>query len=394
MKYILMVGDGMADYPIEELGQKTILEVAHTPSLDYLACHGQVGRAKTIPDGMDPGSDVAILSVLGYNPNRYYTGRAPLEAASLGIKLKPDEVAFRCNLVTIHNYTMVDYSAGQIKDDAAGNIIEFLNTRLADSNKKFYAGLSYRNLFVVKGDFDKVECVPPHDITGQKIEPYFPRGDGGAYIRSIVFSTYDLLKDHPINVERKEAGESPANMAWLWGQGKTPNIPNFKERFGLKGKVVAAVHLAKGLGVCAGLEVVEVKGATGGLDTDYEAKAKAAIEALKDSDFVFVHVEAPDEAGHLGDIEAKKKAIEEFDEKVVGKILEEAVSFEPHRILVLSDHLTPIKLRTHTADYVPFVIYDSGDLKSNKDVSFNEIEAGNAPLCIDNGDRLMELFIK
>lgn len=393
MKYILMVGDGMADYPLEEFGGKTILEQAHTPNLDYLASVGQMGRVKTIPDGMEPGSDVAILSVLGYDPRCYYTGRAPLEAKFLGINPGPDEIAFRCNLVSIHNYTLIDYSAGQIRNEEAREIIGFLNSHLADSDKRFYPGLSYRNLFILKGDFDKTVCVPPHDIIGQRIEPHLPKGDGGSYIGSIMYSTYDLLKNHPNNIQRRERGENPANMAWLWGQGKTPDLVSFAERFGLKGKVVAAVHLVKGIGLYAGLEVLEVVGATGGLDTDYRAKGLAAVKALEDSDFVFVHVEAPDEAGHLGDIEAKKRAIEEFDEKVVGVILKGLADFGEYRLLVLSDHPTPVRLRTHTSDYVPFVIYDSREPMYNEN-SFSEAAALNTPLCIDDGSKLMDLFIR
>ncbi|HAV42918.1 TPA: cofactor-independent phosphoglycerate mutase [bacterium] len=393
MKYLLLVGDGMADYPLKELGDKTVLEVARTPNLDHLASCGEIGRVRTIPEEMDPGSDVAILSILGYDPKIDYPGRAPLEAAARGISLKSDEVAFRLNLVTVHQYHLRDYSAGHIKTEVAKELIEFLNDHLGDSHKRFYPGVSYRHLLVLKGDFGDVKCTPPHDIIGQEIKRYLPSGRGASYLTSIMYTSYDLLKDHPINLKRRELQEEEANMAWLWGQGKAPTLSSLKDRFGLEGMVIADVDLIKGIGVSIGLKVIEVKGATGYLDTDYTAMAQAALDALEEVDFVFFHVEAPDEAGHLGDIEAKKRAIEEFDEKVVGKVLKEVSRFGSHRILVLSDHPTPISLRTHTKDPVPFVLYDSCSPK-DRNIAFNEMEAKRSPLFIEEGYRLIEYFLK
>jgi 2,3-bisphosphoglycerate-independent phosphoglycerate mutase len=393
MKYLLIIGDGMADYPIKGLEGRTPLEVASTPNMDWLSKNGRLGMMRAIPEGMPPGSDVAILSVLGYDPRVYYTGRAPLEAASQGIELREGEVAFRCNLVTIHQYRMVDYSSGHIPTEVARVLIDSLNLQLADEFKRFYPGLSYRHLFIVKGNFDGVECTPPHDIIGRDIDPYLPRGDGGGYLRSIIYSTYDLLKDHPINIKRREDGEMEANMGWLWGQGKNPRLPTISEKFGIDGEVVAEVPLVRGIGLCAGLKALEIRGATGGLDTDYEAMAMAALKAIRSVDFVFLHVEAPDEAGHMGRVDLKMKAIENFDSKVVGRLVDELKMIGPHRILLLTDHPTPIELRTHTDEPVPFCLYDSSKGQGDG-VPFDESSARNTSFYIEEGYRLIDLFIR
>lgn len=394
MKYLLIVGDGMADYPIMELGGRTPLQAASTPNMDWLSKNGRLGRVRTIPKSMSPGSDVAILSVLGYDPRIYYTGRAPLEALSQGIRLDVNEVAFRCNLVTIHQYRMIDYSSDHIPTSEAKGLIDFLNQHLGDEIKRFYSGLSYRHLLIIKGDFDGVECTPPHDIMGERIDGYLPKGRGGAYLRSLIYSSYELLKDHPINLKRRKDGKMEANMAWLWGQGKGPNLPRLFDRFGIDGKVVCEVPLVKGIGISVGLSPVDVEGATGGIDTDYEAMARAAIEAIDEVDLVFLHIEAPDEAGHLADYKLKVKTIEEFDSKVVGNVIKALNQVGPHRILLLTDHPTPVSLRTHTDEPVPFVLYDSCKKIYCKDASFDELSSNKSSFYIEDGYRLMEIFIK
>ncbi|MCD5401346.1 cofactor-independent phosphoglycerate mutase, partial [candidate division NPL-UPA2 bacterium] len=362
MKYIMLVGDGMADYPLPELGNKTPLEFARTPYMDHIAKQGRGGTAITVPKSMNPASDVAILSLLGYQPTKYYTGRGPLEAASLGINLKKDEVAFRCNLITVEGDTLVDYSAGHISNKEARILIKFLNEKLGNEDIKFYPGASYRHLMIVRGGkeqnsfnlqpstFNSIKCAPPHDIIGQSFKKNFPRGKGGEILQKLMKDSFSWLDKHDINCVRRDLGENPGNMIWLWGQGTTPSMPTFKERFGVEGSVISAVDVVKGIARYADLEVINVPGATGYFDTDYEGMARAALKSLGREDFTFVHIEAPDEAGHMGDIRAKLKSIEDFDRKVVGIILEGLKNFPEYRVLVLPDHPTPLKLRTHTRD--------------------------------------------
>jgi len=367
MKYVVIVGDGMADYPVEDLKGKTPLMVAKTPHMDWLARHGEIGLVRTIPDGFNPGSEIANLSIFGYDPIRYYTGRGPLEAASLGVRLESDDLAFRCNLVTLkgdgNKTIMEDFSAGHISDEEAKQIILDLDQAMGTNDIQFYPGVSYRHLTVLKdgatkySNLEKLELTPPHDIIGQEISPFLPKKGRGDQILSLMSESQRLLKNHPINLVREAKGLTPANSIWLWGQGRSPQMTTLKGRFGVEGYVISAVHLLRGIGILAGLEVLEVPGATGYFDTNYDGKAQYALRGLKEKDFVYVHVEAPDEAGHMGDLRLKIESIEAFDEKIVGAILKGMSDFERYRILVLPDHPTPLSVRTHTADPVPYVIY-------------------------------------
>jgi 2,3-bisphosphoglycerate-independent phosphoglycerate mutase len=366
MKYIVLVGDGMAGRPLKELGSKTCLQKARTPNMDMLAAEGEVGSARTIPPGFEPGSDVANLSILGYDPKKFYTGRAPIEAVYRKIKLGPDDVAFRCNLVTLSascdvpGTVMEDFSAGHITTREASVLIRFIDGKLGKREMTFYPGVSYRHLMIWKNGRDGIKCTPPHDITGRKVNGRLPAGKGGEVLRALMKDSRDLLLSHPVNKKRIQQGLSPANSLWFWGQGKKLVVPSFRKKYGLKGALISAVDLTKGLGICAGFENVPVRGATGYIDTNYAGKANAALRALKTCDFVYVHVEAPDEAGHNGDISAKVRAIEDFDAKVVGTVMRGIRKFGDYRILVLPDHFTPIKARTHTPEPVPFVLYGKG----------------------------------
>ena len=364
MKYIVLVGDGMADYPIQELNERTPLEVARTPNMDFIAKNGKLGRVKTIPEKATPGSDVANISIFGYDPQKYYTGRGPLEAANLGIELEDDDVAFRCNLITASADTLVDYSAGHISSKEAKTLIEFIDKNLGTNRIKFYPGVSYRHLMLAKRGTDEhldgLACKPPHDISGQSISKNLPKGDGAGILIKLMEESRKVLEKHEINLVRIDLKENPANMIWLWGQGKKPSMPKFAQKYGLKGSVISAVDLIKGLGRILGFDVINVPGATGYYDTNYEGKAKAALRSLEEKDFVFVHVEAPDEAGHNGDLREKITAIERFDQLVVGTILNVYKRRKNFRILVLPDHATPISVKTHTSEPVPFGIFGKG----------------------------------
>lgn len=395
-KYILLVGDGMADYPIEELGMRTPLEAARTPNMDTLAKEGILGQAKTIPDKMTPASDVANLSILGYDPKIYYSGRAPLEAANLGIEMEDEDVAFRCNLITAAGDTLFDYSAGHIKTAEAEKLIKFIDQKLGSNKLRFYPGVSYRHLLLVKRGAElklqNLKCMAPHDISGQSIKQNLPVGEGAQTIIKLMRDSYEILPSHDINLVRVDLKENPANMIWLWGQGMKPTMPAFKERFGLTGSVISAVDLIKGLGRILGLEVINVPGATGYYDTDYEAKGRAAIQSLKDRDFVFVHVEAPDEAGHNGDLREKITAIERFDQMVVGPLLEYSKNKTDVRIMVLPDHATPLALKTHTPDPIPFLLCGAGI--SRADFShYSEKEAQRSGVFLEHGYQLMDYLI-
>ena len=323
MKYIILIGDGMADAPIDELGGKTPLEYAPTPNMDRLTEIGSLGLFHTVPEGYPPGSDVANLSILGYDPALYYTGRAPLEAASIGVELKPGDIAFRCNFVTLvedgGKTIMADYSAGHLSTGRGGRrLIASLDEGLQARGVRFYPGKSYRHLMVWEGGKDALECTPPHDISDRESTPHLPKGDGADFLIELTKTSWDILKDHPVNLKRIEDGKNPATSIWLWGQGKAPSMPTLKERFGLSGSIISAVDLMNGMGVYAGLNVITVPGATGYIDTNYEGKADYALKSLEDNDFICVHVEAPDEAGHQGDLQAKLKAITDFDARIVG----------------------------------------------------------------------------
>lgn len=397
MKYIVLVADGMADYPLEELGQRTPLEAARTPNMDFIAQYGRLGRVKTIPDKMAPGSDVANITIMGYDAHKFYTGRGPLEAANLGVILEENDVAFRCNLVTVLGDKLVDYSAGHINSAEAGILINFMNNNFGTDEIKFYPGVSYRHLMVVKNgansQLQDLECVPPHDITGKNFVNNLPKGKNADFLIKLMVSSRKILEGHDINQVRIDLKESPANMIWLWGQGKKPNIPKFSEKYGVKGSIISAVDLLKGLGKIIGLEVINVPGATGYYDTNYEGKAKAALTALKEKDFVFLHVEAPDEAGHNGDLREKITAIERFDQLVLGTILKAFKHKKNYRILLLPDHATPISLKTHTSDDVCFALFGQG-IVARGFLNYSEKEAQKSDFYFSQGDKLMDYFIK
>jgi 2,3-bisphosphoglycerate-independent phosphoglycerate mutase len=397
MKYLILIGDGMADRPIEKLGGKTPLMVARTPNMDALAQQGEIGLAHTIPPGMPKGSEIANLSIFGYDPRHYYTGRGPLEAASIGVKLAPDECAFRLNLVNLEavggSVIMGDYSAGHITTEEGGALVSDLGKEFGNAIFRFYPGVSYRHLLVWKGKGEGIKTTPPHDITEQAIGAYLPAGDGAQELIKLMTDTQTFLHAHPINERRREAGHREANSTWPWGQGKAPQMPTLAERFGLKGSVISAVDLIKGIGIYAGLAVINVPGATGYLDTNYQGKAEYALRALAKDDFVYLHVEAPDEASHNGDLEAKIAAIEAFDKLVVGTIVKGMADQGPYRILILPDHPTPIAIKTHAGDPVPFVLYDATDKRVSGATGFDEAAADKSGIVVAEGHRLMERLI-
>ena len=392
MKYIVLLGDGMSDYPIAELGGKTPLQVAKVPNLDFIAREGVAGVVRTIPRGMDPGSDIGTLSVFGYNPKTCYTGRAPLEAASIGVNLEASDVAFRCNLVTIKNGIMDDYSAGHIKTEDAREFIKLINSSLSDNEMKFYPGKSYRHLMVWKNGEDKLKLTPPHSISGKEANAYLPKGSKAEKLLALMEKSQKLLSSSELNRLRIEKNNKPVTSIWLWGQGKRPSFKTFKERFGKSGAVISAVDLIKGIAVYLGFDNIEVPGATGYLDTNYRGKAEYALNALEEKDFVFLHVEAPDEAGHNGDLKAKIKAIEDFDEKVVGVVLEGIKKHKKYKVMALPDHPTSLRLRDHTGEPVPFAIYSSCNTKDGAKC-FDEEEAKKGSLKFEEGHKLMEYFL-
>ncbi|HLD70254.1 MAG TPA: cofactor-independent phosphoglycerate mutase [Candidatus Omnitrophota bacterium] len=397
MKYIVVVPDGMADDPVEILGNKTPLEVARRTNMDYLAQHGMTGLVQTIPDGMSPGSDIGNLSIMGYDPRKYFFGRAPLEAANLNIILKDDEVAFRCNLVTVSNNQMADYSAGHISTKEAGLLIDGLNKKLGSAKFKFYPGKSYRHLLVVRfnaiPELLKIKCTPPHDIAGRDIKNYLPQGALAQEILDLMESSKEIFLNHPVNQVRIDLKENPATMIWLWGQGTRPHLPLFLEKFGLQGSIISAVDLVNGIGRLAGLEVVQVPGATGYYDTNYLGKAEYAFHALKKKDFVYVHIEAPDEAGHNGDIKMKISAIEKIDREIIGPLLKHCAKKENFRIVVLPDHATPVEKRCHVSGPVGFVMFGRGIVPDGSS-EYTETAAKERGLKFKNGEELMEFFIR
>ncbi len=393
-KFIVLVGDGMGDYSLETLGGKTPLEAAHTPNMDFIASHGTLGLVQTVPEGMPPGSDVANMNLMGFDPRRYHTGRGPIEAASLGIKTAADDVIFRCNLVTLGKRDgrvfMEDYSAGHISSEEAREIIFSLKEKLP-ANFSLYPGISYRHILIWHKGKEDFVTTPPHDITGQEVAPYLQGLP--VEIKELMELAKEVLAVHPVNQRRLKEGKRPANSIWPWGQGKMPAMPSFEGKYGLKGAVISAVDLIKGIGVLAGLKVINVPGATGYLDTNYKGKAEYALKALEECDFVYVHVEAPDEAGHEGNLAAKIEAIERFDQEVVGTILAAAQEKDIH-ILVTMDHYTPIEVRTHVAEPVPFAILCKINSEINVQRGFCERTAKENGIIIDAGYRLLELFLK
>ena len=401
MKYLVMLCDGMADYPIDSLDGKTPLEAADTPCMDKLAANSTVGLIKTVADGMKPGSDVANLSVLGYDPKIYYTGRSPLEAGSIGIDMKKTDVSLRCNLVTLtdeKNYedkTILDYCAGDISTEEAAELIKFLAEKLDSDEFKFYSGVSYRHCLIWNnGTLDIGVMTPPHDITGKPIKEYVPKHPNAQKLYALMKKSYDLLKNHPINAARVKRGLRPANSIWLWGEGVRANLDDFREKFGLSASMISAVDLLKGIGKFSNMKVVNVEGATGYIDTNFKGKADAAISEFKNGqDFVYIHVEAPDECGHRNETDNKVKAISMIDKLILTPVVAELEKMGDFKVLVTPDHPTPLSLKTHTNDPVPFLIYDSR--KKIKGVSaFSEKSAKTTGIFIEHGPELMTQFVK
>ncbi len=396
MKYVILIGDGMGDYPIPELGGKTPLEAAKTPNMDALARQGELGLARTIPHGMEPGSDIANLAIMGYDPAQYHTGRAPLEAAALGVSLAPDEVAFRCNLVTLKaeagGLYMEDYAAGHITSEEAKELIGALETALGQNGRHFYPGVSYRHLLVWNQGQAGWKTYPPHDLTGQEVGKLFQDEGPAAPLWRLIRASWPILQEHDLNRRRRSQGKLPATSIWLWGQGRSPDLPTVQERFGLSGAVICAVDLIRGIGLYAGLTPIPVPGATGYLDTNYEGKVNAALEALKEKDLVFIHVEAPDEAGHKGELHLKIQAIEDFDARVVGPLLTGLKNLGDHRVLVMCDHLTPIAVKTHTPEPVPYILYDSRH-SGESPRPYSEAAAQVSGLLLEQGAELLSRLI-
>jgi len=400
VKYAIVVGDGMSDYPIQDLGDKTPLDVAKIPNMNEIAKTGMIGLVRTVPRGMKPASDIANLSILGYDPKTYYTGRGPLEAANIGVEVAEDEVAFRCNLITENNDTMSDYSAGHISDKESKTLMEHLDKTLGNERIKFYHGKSYRNLAVIKtrsrddlNSLMKTSCTPPHDITGKNISKHLPKGKGSSLLLKLMQDSRSILEKDDINRVRVDLKENPANMIWLWGQGTNPNMPSFKGMFGIDGAVISAVDLVNGIGKLVGLELIQVPGATGYYDTNYKGKGEHAVNLLERKDFIFVHVEAPDEAGHNGDMRAKITAIENFDKHVVGAIWKFLKRSNDYRIMVLADHATPIALRTHVSDPAPFIIAGLG-VEHNGFPVYSESNAKLSKVIFKSGSELTNDLIK
>lgn len=399
MKYIVVLGDGMADEPLEMLGGKTPLEYASTPQMDRLVSQSEIGMAVTIPEGMAPGSDTANLSVLGYDPQKYYTGRSPLEALSIGAGMEEGDVAFRCNLVTLtekdapyEKQTILDHSSDEICTEDAKILLQAVLDRMEVPDGKFYVGTSYRHCMIWKNGMPG-ELTPPHDILEQEIGPWLP---SDPRLLQMQKCSYEILKEHPLNLERKRQGKNPANSFWFWGAGTRPTLPDFRETFGKRGIMISAVDLLKGIAIGAGMDCAEVPGANGGLDTNYEGKAQAAVDALlKDGyDLAYLHIEAPDEMGHQGSAERKIQAIENIDRRVLGPLtrqLDDAGT--PYRLLVLPDHPTPVRLRTHVAEPVPYLLYDSTEKRVHS-WNYNEREAALSGAAVERGCELMKLLLQ
>lgn len=409
MKYFVMLGDGMADYKIDSLGNRTPLEVAHKPIMDYLVSHGYSGRVKTVPDSMVPESDTANLAVLGYNPEIYSKGRSPLEAASIGLEMSPEDYAIRCNVVTLsedgryEDKIILDHSADEISTEEADILIKAVDAALGTELIRFHTGISYRHCLLWKNPpgYDKDERIydftRPHDILEKRIGEYLPKGEIGDAYRQLMEKSYDILNDHPVNQKRRQEGKRPANSIWLWSPGKKPQLSSFTDKYNLKATVVSAVDLIKGIGLCAGFESIDVEGATGNVHTNFAGKAQAAIDAFKNgSDFVYVHVEAPDECGHRAELENKVKSIELIDSHILAPVKEYLESTgEAYKILLLPDHPTPIVRRTHTGEAVPFVIFDSRNpVPNTAAVSYDEQSCEASGVYIEPGYTLIDRFIE
>lgn len=395
MKYVIIHGDGMADWPCEELGGKTPLETARKPNMDLIATRGTLGLVATIPPGMPAGSDVGTMTMLGYDPARFHTGRAPIEAASQGIALAPDDIVFRMNLVTISDEAgqpiMADFTSGHITSDEGAAIVASLQAALSRDRIEFFNGVSYRHLMVWREGIGGTRLTPPHDITGKPIAAHLPAGEGAEKLNKLMRDAAEILQGHPVNQARREAGKSAATSVWFWGQGKRPAVPTLKDRFKVSGSVISAVDLVNGLGRLAGLEVITVPGATGFLDTDYAAKGRYGIEALKRSDFLLLHIEAPDEAGHMGRADLKTEAIERIDELILGPMLAQLPSLGEYALLLMPDHATPSKLKTHSNEPVPFAMLNSRSAGGGTSARrYTEAEASRTGVTVKRGHQLIE----
>jgi 2,3-bisphosphoglycerate-independent phosphoglycerate mutase len=402
MKYIILVGDGMGDFPLPELENKTPLEAAHTPAMDMLCRNGELFQLKTIPPGMAPGSDVANLSLMGYQPLEFYTGRAPLEAASMDIELSGNQTAYRCNLVTLekgpdNSLVMVDFSAGHISSAESKILIDTLQQELGSEQLHFYPGISYRHLMVSNNSLSGLQTEPPHDHIGKDVAKYWNRYLEYPHLKTIMEKARILLESHEINKNRLTRGQLPANSIWLWGEGKAPSMPTIAEKYNISGSLISAVDLLKGIGVYGGLQIIEVQGATGYLDTNYAGKAQAALESLKEKDFVFVHVEAPDEAGHQGNIKDKLQAIEDFDQKIVKPVFEgmqQMAGSPDFRLVVCMDHLTPISIRTHADQPVPVLLYDSRQTGVQTGVPYTEYNGEKSGILLSDGKQFFNKLLQ
>lgn len=402
MKYLILVPDGAGDEPVEALGGKTPLEAADIPMINELAAKGQVGTVKTIPPGVAPGSDAANLSVMGYDPSVYLTGRSPLEAASIGINMSDTDVAFRVNLITLtgegdyEDLIITDHSSGDITTEESDQLIQAVNEAFADERIHFYTGVSYRHCMIVHNGSTDYELTPPHDVLTQRVGDHLPKGEGSEFLTDMMKKSYEILKDHPVNQDRIARGLNPANTLWIWGQGRKPSLSSFYDKYGIKGTAISAVDLIKGIAICAGLNSVDVEGATGTLHTNFDGKAQAAIREYKDGkDFVYMHLEGPDECSHQGDMEGKLECMHSIDQKVLKPIVEYLRgSGEDFRALIVPDHRTPLAIRTHSADPVPYVIYDSRKEKpEDKSRQFNEKSGAEGPY-FDSGYALADFFFE
>ncbi len=401
MKYIVLLCDGMADYAVNALGGKTPMMCAKKPNMDYLASKSEIGLVKTVADGLKPGSDVANMSVMGFDPKKYYTGRSPLEAVSIGVRLKDDDVTLRCNLVTLseeesfEERTMVDYSAGDISTEEAAKLIEAVEEAFGNEKYKYYSGVSYRHCLVVsEGTTDLGDMTPPHDISDRVIGPYLSKSENAKELIAMMKKSYEVLKDHPVNLDRISRGKRPANSIWLWGEGNKPILPSYSDLYGIEGSVISAVDLLKGIGISAGMSTPDVEGATGYIDTNFVGKAEKALEELENGkDFVYIHVEAPDECGHRNEPENKVKAIELIDEKILSLLLKEMERYDDYKIMILPDHPTPIATKTHASDPVPYLIYHKKGEKKGVE-TFTEETAKATGNYIEDGPSIMGKFIK
>ena len=402
MKYLVVLTDGAAGRPMDEIGGKTALEAANMDCVNSLAVHGEVGTVKTVPDGMAPGSDVANLSVMGYAPEKYHTGRSPLEAASMGIDMLPTDVSFRCNLITVEgsgaydDLTIKDHSSGDITNEEAAELIHYINERLGTDDIQFYPGVSYRHAMIVKNGSTQYDLTPPHDVLEQKVGPNLPKGEGAEFITDMMRKSYELLKDHPVNRSRIERGLNPANTIWIWGQGRKPALTPFKEKYGIDGAVISAVDLIKGIAVCSGLDSIDVEGATGTIRTNFDGKAAAAIDAFKNGkEFVYIHLEAPDECSHQGSLSEKIESLELIDRKIVKPLIDYLQSLgEDFRFMILPDHPTPVSIRTHSPEPVPYMLYDSTKDTAQPQNRYTEASGRLGEHHFTEGYRLTEHFFK